>query len=71
MATLHKVLDDANELSFEEKIFLEEEIHKRNLEIRRDNLLRDLEDSKNDYNDGKFKSFSSASEFLEELNATD
>ena len=71
MVTLHKVLDDANKLSIDEQIFLEEEIHKRNLAIRRDVLLKDIEDSKNDYSEGKFKSFSAASDFLQELNAAD
>ena len=68
MAILHKVLEEIEELPFEEKLFLEEEIHKRNLVIRRNFLLNDIENSKKDFKEGKYKSFSSATDFLQELN---
>ena len=67
MPVLYKVLDEIEKLSIEDKLFLEEEIHKRNIEIRRELLLEEVKESQKDYKQGEYKSFSTAEDFLMDI----
>ena len=69
MPTLHEILEEVEELSFDDKFFLEEEIHRRNLEIKRNLVANEISASKDEYSEGKYKSFDNAEDFLADLNS--
>lgn len=67
MATLDSVLDEIMRLDFDTREMLIEILRKRQVESRRDEILRQAKKDMKDYRAGKLKA-QTAEEVIEELN---
>jgi hypothetical protein len=67
MVTLDSVLDDVKGLDFDTREMLIEILRKRQVESRRDEILRQAKKDMKDYRAGKLKA-QTAEEVIEELN---
>ncbi|MBN2040042.1 MAG: hypothetical protein JW864_08385 [Spirochaetes bacterium] len=67
MHTIDNVFDEIEGLSFEEQEFIEQELKKRIVEKRRNEIVNQFEIIKNEIQNGKFKK-GSCDDFLKDLN---
>ena len=67
MVTLDSALDDIMQLDFESREMLLEILKKRQIEARRDQMLRNAEEALEEYRAGKLTPMS-AEELIEKLN---
>jgi len=64
---VRQTLDTIEQLPTRDKLFLEEELHKRNVQLRREELLEDAVVGKQEYHKGQTKTFTNADELLSDL----
>ena len=66
-ATVHKIIEEFDELSIEEKEEAKEVLDNLMIEARREDILRGGEEAKKEHREGKLKAYDNAEDFMKSL----
>ena len=65
--TVHKIIEEFDELSIEEKEEAKEIMDKLMIEARREEILRGGEEARKEHHEGKLKAYDNADDFMKSL----